>query len=64
MAYDEGPRTTSGPRRAADATRRAAGASARGARRVGHATGRAAGAFRQTRRATHAEGAGESGCPG
>ena len=35
---------------------------ARGARRVGHATGRAAGyAFRQTRRATHAEGAGESG---
>ena len=62
MAYDEGPRTTSGPRRAADATRRAAGASARGARRVGHATGRAAGyAFRQTRRATHAEGAGESG---
>ena len=62
MAYDEGPRTTSGPRRAADATRRAAGASARGARRVGHATGRAAGyAFRQTRRATHAEGAGEIG---
>jgi MFS family permease len=43
-------------------TRRAAGATARGARRAGAMTGRAAGTtFRAARRATHAEGAGESG---
>jgi MFS family permease len=42
--------------------RRAAGATARGARRTGAATGRAAGyTLRQARRATHAEGAGDSG---
>ena len=41
---------------------RAGAAAPRGLGRVGHATGRAAGyAFRQARRATHAEGAGESG---
>ncbi|HSE71754.1 MAG TPA: MFS transporter [Nocardioidaceae bacterium] len=49
-------------RGAAQATRRAANASARGARRAGAATGRAASyTFRQARRATHAEGAGDSG---
>jgi MFS family permease len=43
-------------------TRRAVSASATGARRAGAATGRAAGfTFRQARRATHAEGAGDSG---
>ena len=42
--------------------RQAAQASARGARKVGVATGRAAGfTFRQARRASHAEGAGDSG---
>jgi MFS family permease len=42
--------------------RQAAGATARGARSAGAATGRAAGfTFRQARRATHAEGAGDSG---
>ena len=42
--------------------KRAAGATARGARRTGAATGRAAGyTIRQARRATHAEGAGDSG---
>jgi MFS family permease len=42
--------------------RRAASASARGVRRAGSATGRAAGyTFRQARRATHAEGAGDTG---
>ena len=42
--------------------RRGAGATARGARRAGGAMGRAAGfTMRQTRRATHAEGAGDSG---
>jgi MFS family permease len=42
--------------------RRAGSASARGARRAGSATGRAAGyTVRQARRATHAEGAGDSG---
>jgi MFS family permease len=53
-------------RRAAGATARGArwagGASARGARAAGSATGRAAGfTFRQARRASHAEGAGDSG---
>ncbi len=53
-------------RRAAAATARgavrAAAASGRGARRTGSATGRAAGyTLRQARRATHAEGAGQSG---
>jgi MFS family permease len=44
------------------AARQAAQASARGARKVGVATGRAAGfTFRQARRASHAEGAGDSG---
>ncbi len=44
------------------AARQAAQASARGARSVGVATGRAAGfTFRQARRASHAEGAGDSG---
>jgi MFS family permease len=52
--------------RAASATgrgaRRVGGAGARGARRAGAATGHAAGfTFRQARRATHAEGAGDSG---
>ena len=52
----------SGTRRAANATARGAGATARGARRAGAATGRAAGfTVRQARRATHAEGAGDSG---
>ncbi len=42
--------------------RRAAAATAQGAKRAGTATGRAAGyTFRQARRATHAEGAGDSG---
>ena len=42
--------------------RRAAQAAARGARRAGSGTGRAAGyTLRQARRATHAEGAGDSG---
>jgi len=55
-----------GARRAAGASargsRKAAGVSARAAGRVGSATGRAAGyTFRQARRATHAEGAGDSG---
>jgi MFS family permease len=51
-----------GARRAADATARGARRTARGARRTGAATGRAAGfTFRQARRATHAEGAGDSG---
>ncbi len=58
--------TARGTRRAAGASvrgaRRTAGASARGARRAGRATGRAAGfTFRQARRASHAEGAGDSG---
>jgi MFS transporter len=49
-------------RRAAAATARGAGATARGARRAGAATGRAAGfTVRQARRATRAEGAGDSG---
>jgi MFS family permease len=44
------------------AARQAAQASARGARKMGAATGRAAGfTFRQARRASHAEGAGDSG---
>ncbi|HET7358449.1 MAG TPA: MFS transporter [Nocardioidaceae bacterium] len=44
------------------ATRQAAQASARGVRKMGVATGRAAGfTFRQARRASHAEGAGDSG---
>src|SRR3954471_20465031 len=43
-------------------SRRATSASARGVRRAGSATGRAAGfTLRQARRATHAEGAGDSG---
>ena len=43
-------------------TKRAAGVSARAAGKAGGATGRAAGfTFRQARRATHAEGAGDSG---
>ena len=72
----EDTREQSGPSRAAgftEGSRRAAEATARGARRVGSAsvrgvrcagaaTGRAAGfSFRQARRATHAEGAGDSG---
>ncbi len=51
-----------GTRRAARATAHGARATAHGARRAGAATGRAAGyTFRQARRATHAEGAGDSG---
>ena len=49
-------------RATARGTRRVAGTSARGARKAGAVTGRAAGyTFRQARRATHAEGAGDSG---
>jgi MFS family permease len=61
------PRTVGrGARRAANATARGAkaagAASVRGARRAGRATGNAASyTFRQTRRATHAQGAGRSG---
>ncbi len=65
------PPASAGPppgrtRRAAGATARRARAagsfSSRGARRAGSATGRAAGfTYRQARRATHAEGAGDSG---
>ena len=59
-ARGEGFRTHT--RRAAAATARGAGATARGARRAGAATGRAAGfTVRQARRATQAEGAGDSG---
>ena len=48
--------------RIGSAARRTAQGSARGARKVGVATGRAAGfTFRQARRASHAEGAGDSG---
>jgi MFS family permease len=54
--------TTNAARATARGTKRAAGASARGARKAGAVTGRAAGySFRQARRATHAEGAGDSG---
>ncbi len=58
--------TVRGTRQAAGAAargvRRTAGASARGARRAGTVTGRATGyTFRQARRATQAEGAGDSG---
>ncbi|HZJ05576.1 MAG TPA: MFS transporter [Nocardioidaceae bacterium] len=54
--------TTNAARATARGTKRAAGASARGARKAGAASGRAAGyTFRQARRATHAEGAGDSG---
>ena len=46
----------------AQGSRRAAGAAATGVRRAGSGTGRAAGyTLRQARRATHAEGAGQSG---
>jgi MFS family permease len=59
------PAAQPGPARTATfatGARRAGSASARGARRAGSATGRAAGyAVRQARRATHAEGAGDSG---
>jgi MFS family permease len=63
------PAAAAGPgrtRRLAGATARGArvagSVSTRGARRAGSATGRAAGfTFRQARRATHAEGAGDSG---
>jgi MFS family permease len=56
MRHDEGTRVEGSRVRAA------AGATGRGARRMGAATGRFAGyTFRQARRATHAEGAGESG---
>ncbi len=49
-------------RRGRDRLRAAAGAAARGARRTGSATGRAAGfGYRQARRASRAEGAGDSG---
>jgi MFS family permease len=64
----EDPPTSRGARAkgAASATargsKRAVAASARGVRRTGSVTGRAAGfTFRQARRATHAEGAGDSG---
>ena len=54
--------TTNAARATARGTKRAAGASARGARKAGAVSGRAAGyTFRQARRATHAEGAGDSG---
>ncbi len=54
--------TTNAARATARGTKRAAGASARGAKKAGSYTGRAAGyTFRQARRATHAEGAGDSG---
>ena len=54
--------TTNAARATARGTKRAAGASARGARKAGSVTGRAAGfTLRQARRATHAEGAGDSG---
>lgn len=49
-------------RRAASATGRGAAATGRGVAAAGRATGRAAGyTFRQARRASHAEGAGDSG---
>jgi MFS family permease len=51
-----------GPTGRSSGARRFASASARGVRRAGSATGRAAGyTVRQARRATHAEGAGDSG---
>src|SRR3954471_12748351 len=56
------PDETSSVDGTATGPRRAAGATARGARRVGTATGRGARyTVRQARRATHAEGAGDSG---
>jgi MFS family permease len=67
MAYDERGRVRDGtavPRQRSGAgrTRSVASSTGRGARRAGAATGRAVGyAFRQARRATHAEGAGDSG---
>ncbi len=56
----EGPTDSAADR--AGGPRRVVGATARGARRAGAATGRAAGfTVRQARRATHAEGAGDTG---